>query len=400
MNLKIELARPLPSGALDHFRSLMAYCDPRIRSIDLSEAGIGSVLLEVDAAAGDLEAITGKVLRVAQRVEAGGAVPASEIHRRVSRREQRWTADLEAQLDRSRATLRLGDGIYGLTGVAALLSRVFDEDFRTLALRLGARDAQFPSLLGIPFLRRIKYFRSFPQYTTFASHLHPDIEKIDRFMADVELPQETVEKGAAGLATPEMVMSPTVCYHLYSSLQDLELDRDCLRVTALGRCCRWEAGNMRHLRRLWEFSMRELIWVGNSEAVAAEREKAIEGTLAYCEEMELEAWVENANDPFFSTDGAKKSYYQRGFAMKLELRLPYAPGGESVAASSFNNMGRTFGDACRIRLPGGAPASSGCAGWGLDRWVYAFLAQHGVDPDRWPERMRARAAPLLPQLQP
>ena len=29
-----------------------------------------------------------------------------------------------------------------------------------------------------------------------------------------------------------------------------------------------------------------------------------------------------------------------------------------------------------------------CVAFGLERWVYAFLAQHGDDPARWPEPVR------------
>lgn len=388
--VEISLASPMPDGSLDHFRSLMAYCDPRIRALDLSAAGRGLIRLELDEAV-DRDCVERKVRRVAERVAAGGPAPAAEPTRALEGRVLRWTEGLEKKLDAAGLTVRLADGSYALMGRAAALARAFDDDFRALALGLGARDAQFPSLVSLDFLRRIGYFKSFPHYTTFASHLQPDVEVLDAFMAEMGAPEGSMEKGARGMAPSEMILSPTVCYHLYNSLQDAEVAPEGLRVTALGRCYRWEAGNMAHLRRLWEFAMRELIWVGPKEMIAEQREKALEATLAYCERLGLKAWVENANDPFFSPDAGKKSFYQRGFGMKLELRLPYAPTGESLAAASFNNMGRTFGDSCSIKLPGGEPAFSGCAGWGTERWVFAFLAQHGLEPASWPEPMRGRA---------
>ncbi|MDG6221470.1 MAG: serine--tRNA ligase, partial [Candidatus Thermoplasmatota archaeon] len=31
---------------------------------------------------------------------------------------------------------------------------------------------------------------------------------------------------------------------------------------------------------------------------------------------------------------------------------------------------------------------SGCTGIGLERWTAAFLAQKGLDPEKWPARFR------------
>lgn len=136
--------------------------------------------------------------------------------------------------------------------------------------------------------------------------------------------------------------------------------------------------------------MRELVIVGHKDLVLDIRERAMQATLAYCEKLGLQAWIENANDPFFSPDAGTKSAYQRGYGMKWELRLPYNASGESVAAASFNNMQRTFGESCAITFANGQTAFSGCIAWGLERWAYAFLAQHGIQPEHWPEQMRKR----------
>ena len=40
----------------------------------------------------------------------------------------------------------------------------------------------------------------------------------------------------------------------------------------------------------------------------------------------------------------------------------------------------------------GSAAESGCVGFGLERWVYAFLSQRGLDRDAWPARVREAVA--------
>jgi hypothetical protein len=74
---------------------------------------------------------------------------------------------------------------------------------------------------------------------------------------------------------------------------------------------------------------------------------------------------------------------QRLKGLKHELRLPIG-GGESTAAASFNHHERFFGGAFDIHLSDGSPAASGCAAFGVERWLLAYLVAHGVEPAGWP----------------
>ena len=265
-----------------------------------------------------------------------------------------------------------------------------DDDLRRISLDCGAAEARYPALLSLDFLNRINFFNSFPQYATFAFHLQPDVDRLDGFMSAMGARPAEVEIVSGVMSPSSTILAPAVCYHLYQLLADQQIPDDGIKVTAVGNCYRWESSNFAHLRRLWEFSMRELIVVGPKDLVLNTRERAMQATLEYCKKLGLQAWIENANDPFFSPDAGTKSAYQRGYGMKWELRLPYNAAGESVAAASFNNMQRTFGESCAITLSNGQPAFSGCIAWGLERWAYAFLAQHGLEPKRWPEEIRRR----------
>ena len=43
---------------------------------------------------------------------------------------------------------------------------------------------------------------------------------------------------------------------------------------------------------------------------------------------------------------------------------------------------------CRHLAQGGQAIASCCVGFGLERLVYAFLCQHGLDDSRWPASVR------------
>jgi len=390
MRLEIKLERAIAAESIPLLRSHLAHCDPGILSFDVSGAASGQVTVDLEAGA-SAEQATRRVQKVAARVVATGLVPPTKILERVSFEGITYQDDITRRLEEAGWLLALGRGAWGTAGALAALIRAFDDDFRKCALELGASDARFPSLLRTSFLNRIRYFDSFAHHTTFAIHLRPDVDALDAFSERMRrLPNGIDVVSEAAPST--MILSPTVCYHLYDALCDRSVPERGLSVTALGSCYRWEGSNIEDLRRLWEFSMRELIVVGTKDLVLDVRQRAMELTLDYCRRLGLEAWLENANDPFFSADASTKSAYQRGFGMKWELRLPYTASGESLAAASFNNMQRTFAEPCAIRLSNGETAFSGCIGWGLERWAYAFIARHGMSVQDWPDEIRARCS--------
>jgi hypothetical protein len=146
---------------------------------------------------------------------------------------------------------------------------------------------------------------------------------------------------------------------------------------------------MQTLERLWEFSLREIIFVGPQAWVDAQRRVALEATAALVEEIGLDSWIETANDPFFVTNFAAQRFFQLGSQTKYELRLglPYAGKDHSVAAASFNLHNDFFGRSYGISL---SPefAFTGCVGFGLERFVWALFAQFGPVSKDWPARAR------------
>jgi hypothetical protein len=63
-----------------------------------------------------------------------------------------------------------------------------------------------------------------------------------------------------------------------------------------------------------------------------------------------------------------------------------------LSAGSFNIHDDFFGRSFGIRNPAGSLVSTGCFGVGIERWVWALFAQHGIDVDRWPAAARSRLA--------
>jgi hypothetical protein len=136
--------------------------------------------------------------------------------------------------------------------------------------------------------------------------------------------------------------------------------------------------------------MREIIAVGDTALVERLRNELMNRVSLWTKELALDGHIEVTNDPFFTTETRGRMLMQQMLPLKYELRLRVDADGRSVAAASFNNHEQHFGRAFSILLPSGEFAHSGCVAFGWERWVIAFVGQHGADEDSWPDIVRYR----------
>jgi acyl carrier protein len=290
-------------------------------------------------------------------------------------------------------------GIYSLGPLVTRLISFFEQQFLDLAKNFEAVPYRFPTLIPARYMERVNYFRAFPHSLTFATHLREDLDVIDEFSQAAHCGEDHALIAPPGSFAPvQALLSPAVCYHLYFALADKPLPGGKLAATAVSNCFRYEAINLTSLERMWNFSMREIIFVGPKEFVLDNRETARLRMAQFFEEIGLAYRVENANDPFFIGEFRKQTAFQSAFQLKFEIRarLPYksvaaydkTSHSSTLAVGSYNYHQDFFGRALHITLPDETPAHTGCVAFGLERIALAFLAQFGPHPGDWPAIVR------------
>jgi seryl-tRNA synthetase len=195
------------------------------------------------------------------------------------------------------------------------------------------------------------------------------------------------------LASIDASLLPALCYAVYAAREGSVVPTEGVAVTCAGRCFRYESRNMNGLERLWEFSMREVVFLGDEKMVESRRARAIELVMEQLDRWDLDGAIETASDPFFPAGRAARAHWQRSGERKLELRLPVGGRNGAVrtaACASLNLHDRFFGSAFAIGSAAGEAAASGCVGWGMERWMLACFAQHGFVPEAWPRWLRSR----------
>jgi len=245
-------------------------------------------------------------------------------------------------------------GQAALTGELARYADRLDRAFARWAASLGAEPLLPPPCLppGVP--ERCGYLLSFPHHATMAVPVADD---------DGEDPVRSL-------------LTPAACYHVYPTLEDSHLNRPVF-LTLRATCFRNEDVFL-PLERQWSFSMREVVCVGADEDVSRFLETARKTASAWCEILGVPIRLDRATDPFFDPASSPGWLMQRLLPLKTELLS------DGLAIGSFNSHQSFFGETFSIRVCG-QPAWTGCAAFGLERWLLALIRRHGPDACGWPD---------------
>ncbi|MER5638947.1 hypothetical protein ABT095_18530 [Kitasatospora sp. NPDC002227] len=255
-----------------------------------------------------------------------------------------------------------GAGLVPLDPAHTALLRGLDTLLTGLAEQLAAPEVTGPPLLPAEGLARLDYFRNFPHLGVSAGQFTP----------------EGFDALAAGAAPGEQALRPTgyllpsaTCYGLLLSLAGQDVGEQGLRVSAAGRCFRNET-HYDGLRRLWGFTMREVLYLGSKDGAVQHLEQGAEFVLALAGRLGLELTRATADDPFYDKGGS------RARLMKLDPVKHEFSAPDGTAIASVNRHRNFFGERLDIRAGGQGPAYSACVAFGVERWVHAMILAHGT----------------------
>jgi seryl-tRNA synthetase len=388
--LEIHPTISIPGHLVKEVQSKFAYVDEQITNAQVSPEG-NLIILELRVPVNDelKQALEEKIQRVVTSMVKGSIRPKVEIL------EDHLDHRVPCQKDPNLELLARGEvkqetiGVFALGPLVTRLIEYFESRFLELANSFNAQPYRFPTLIPARYLERVNYFRAFPHSLTFVTHLREDLDIIDHFAQHASCDDHgNLTVPLESFAHIQTLLSPAVCYHLYFGLADQNLSEGQVVATAVGNCFRYEAINLTSLERMWNFTMREVIFVGSRDFVLESRETARLRMRRVFEEIGLAYRVESANDPFFIGEFSKQSAFQTAFQLKFEIRasLPYK--GNTLAVGSYNYHQDFFGRNLNITLPNGTPAHTGCVAFGLERMAFAFLAQYGLNPHEWPTHLQ------------
>ena len=284
-----------------------------------------------------------------------------------------------------------GKGQVAYSGPVLKLARLINDKAGELyAQAFNAKDAHFPALVDADTLHKCGYFDSHPNAVTFVGNMVEDFDAIEEFRRANSCSEGALLPPRDHIHVDGMCLNPAACFPCYPSLSGMTFDEG-RAYSWLGRVFRYESRNISGLDRLYEFNVRELVFVGNDDYVRDCRRRALKTVESLATFFDIDCQVQTATDPFFATVSAAKKFWQAAQEVKNEIKIPaLSPDGsvKQLACGSINLHGNFFGRRFSIKDGAGEAVQTGCVGLGIERWVLATFTQHGFEPERWPEPVR------------
>ena len=383
----IVFDQPIPVMFKEDLERQVFYISERIADFDLimSEGGIAGLRVDLDDHHSTLDEVANDVHAAAKTyLHRHPKLAAHFIWR--NRGDRNYRARAFEELTFHGGAFQTSRGLVALGEKEMAVMDFIDRSITRIVKKcFAAREYRYPTLIPLAVLSRGGYLRSFPHLLMFAARLHSDHQAYHALMQQGGLDPELMRS----LANVELCLPPTMCYHTYQQFADSTCyENPGYVVTAKGKSFRFESKYEKNLERLWDFTIREVVFLGTSAFVIESRKRLMRETFALMEQFGVAGSCATANDPFFIEDDEKNNAFaQTLMELKYELRLNVRPQ-ETIACASFNLHNDFLGNAFNIRFPDGGVVRTGCAGFGLERLTFAFLAQYGLDEEHWPKAVR------------
>lgn len=391
---RIELSDSVPIGLADEIERRLLFVSSDITGYELVTADdvVTGVVLG-SARPADASELARKVnLVIDTEIRPMLATPSKVIWRSRAQREI-FQGTFEA-LAEANLVAEAGEGQVALGEPLMWLFDYFDRSvLDILKSQFAVVQYRYPTLIRTSTLKTAGYLSAFPQHLMLVTRLHNDIDVYRGLLDAIEGPGLD-ERLLGSCRNADYMLPPTMCYHTFSHYSGRTIPASGVHVvSARGKAFRYEAGYSTTLERLWDFTIREMVFLGTRDEVLAARERIMTEVWRFLDELGVTGWCEVGNDPFFGKgDVPDRIWSQRLMELKYELRLPIRDD-RSIAAGSFNFHNDLFGTSFGIMHESGGPVWSGCIGFGLERLVYAFVCQFGIDQDGWPRAVREAVNP-------
>ena len=223
-----------------------------------------------------------------------------------------------------------------------------------------------------------------------------DTEKWERFVDLTKITKEIpVEELKKNVGLPNSGVCYAQCPVIYWSFKGKTLSEKSLPILIYDKTavsCRYESGGRHGIERVDEFHRIEPVYIGTREQLIKLRDKFLERYKhVFNEILDLDwrmAWV----TPWYMQQAGKvgDTKTQDTGTIDFEAYMPYRGGRKKSEWLEFQNLsilGDKYIKAFNIKAQK-SELWSGCSGIGLERWTVVFLAQKGLDPNKWPSGFR------------
>ena len=223
-----------------------------------------------------------------------------------------------------------------------------------------------------------------------------DADQWERFVDLTKITKEIpIDELKKNVSSPSSGICYAQCPVIYWSFKGKTISEKSLPILVYDKTAisgRYESGGRHGIERVDEFHRIEPIYIGTREQLLKLRDKLLERYKhVFNDIFDLEwrmAWV----TPWYMQQAGKigDAIEQDTGTIDFEAYMPYRGDRKKSEWLEFQNLsilGDKYVKAFNIKAQK-SELWSGCSGIGLERWTAAFLAQKGLNPEKWPKGFR------------
>ena len=276
----------------------------------------------------------------------------------------------------------------------AILKTMQEIALKEVLKRLGFQERIESNIVPFSVWLKTGHLEGMPgEFYYVAEPASRDAERWERFVDLTKITKEVpVEELKKNISVPNAGICYAQCPVIYWSFKGKTISEKSLPVFIYDNTAvsgRYESGGRHGIERVDEFHRIEPVYLGTREQLLDLREKMLERYKhVFNDILDLEwrmAWV----TPWYMQQAGKigDEGTQDTGTIDFEAYMPYRGDRKKSEWLEFQNLsilGDKYIKAFNIKAQK-SELWSGCSGIGLERWTTAFLAQKGIDPDKWPD---------------
>ena len=275
-----------------------------------------------------------------------------------------------------------GHGNVAFEGTAKFLFDFFDSKFEKIAMDFGAKSKIYPVLLPVKAYQQTGYLKRSPQYAIFCCNTFEDIDKLEDLQHNIQ--NDNIQ---LSLKQPTFALSPSACFHTYLEYENTVLNSDSVYTFCQSVFRNEGRFNFSEIGRLMDYHVREIVMIGSIDFVSTVRQEFLSKLVAIMTDWNLNFSVNVAADPFIMPKIQKFKKIQKVEKSKYEVKLN-CNSSHKISVASFNLHGSAFTEPFNIKVKNNNDTVTGCIGFGIERWVIAFICQYGIESSKWPEEIK------------
>ncbi|KAA0005456.1 MAG: serine--tRNA ligase [Thermoplasmata archaeon] len=282
---------------------------------------------------------------------------------------------------------------------AAILKTMKKIAEEEVLLPLGFKEVVESNIVPFDIWLRTGHLEGMPsEFYYVVEPVTRDVEHWERFIDLAKITKEVpFEELKKNVTPPVGGICYAQCPMIYWSFKGKTIAEKSLPVLVYEKTvvsARYESGGRHGIERVDEFHRIEPVYIGTREQLLSLKDKFIQRYKhVFNDIFDLEwrmAWV----TPWYMQQAgeidSEDTHPRDTGTIDFEAYLPYRGSREKGEWLEFQNLsilGDKYVKAFNIKAQK-SMLWSGCSGIGLERWVVVFLAQKGLNPDKWPEGFR------------